>query len=776
MKITKRIALNELQLLFFSPIAWMILIIFALQSGLHLMSLFESWFKANGMGIMRSNFTYILYSDANGESFLNKVQEYLYLYIPLLTMGVMSRELSSGSIKLLYSSPVKNTQIILGKYLAMVVYSLILMVVVFSFIWWGSFNLKDFDWGLILSGMLGVFLLICTYASVGLFISSLTSYQVAAAMGTLVVLAALSYVRFIWQDIDFVRDITYWLSIRGRTYEFTEGLVCSEDVLYFLLVIALFLTLSILRLNAIRQKSDWKVAFSKYAVAVIAAALLGYASSRPMLMGFYDASATKRNTLTENSQHIVKELNGSLKMTTFINILDDFFEYGSPSMRIMDFNVFKRYVRFKPEMKMKYVYYYAMPEKSRVKSQNPGLSEKECVAKIAKVHNVDPDMFMSLTALKKKYPDVDLASEGYRMVRLLERGTGEKTFLRMFDGPNPYPLEEEISAALKRMLTRLPVVGFLQGHGERPLDKMSDRGYMRIAMEKVFRNSLINNGFDFEEVMLSKEIPDRINILVISDMRTGLSPQEDSLLSRYIAKGGNLFILGERNRQATMNPLLGKFGVQLLPGQLVQRWSGDTHLPDFIVSTATKEATAFSYLFSGAKDPNFGNLIPFKVAMPGATALSYQTDKGFNTTPVLVSSDSSWNEIETTDFIDEVPEVNTLMGEEKKAWPTALALSRRIVGKDQKIFISGDADCISNTEISVFRQDVRTFNFQMAIGVFQWMSDGEVPIDTRRPEYQDNKILASESGLKISRIMFVWVIPGLMLLLCLVVNMRRKRK
>ena len=54
------------------------------------------------------------------------MQQYLYLYIPLLTMGLMSRELNSGSIKLLYSSPVTNTQIILGKYLSMMIYNLVL--------------------------------------------------------------------------------------------------------------------------------------------------------------------------------------------------------------------------------------------------------------------------------------------------------------------------------------------------------------------------------------------------------------------------------------------------------------------------------------------------------------------------------------------------------------------------------------------------------------------------------------------------------------------------
>lgn len=86
--------------------------------------------------------------------------------------------------------------------------------------------------------------------------SSITSYQVVAAMGTLAVLEALNYVGEVGQDYAFVRDVTYWLSISGRADEFINGLICSEDLLYFLLIIALFLTLSVLKLRAGRRKES----------------------------------------------------------------------------------------------------------------------------------------------------------------------------------------------------------------------------------------------------------------------------------------------------------------------------------------------------------------------------------------------------------------------------------------------------------------------------------------------------------------------------------------
>ena len=108
----------------------------------------------------------------------------------------------------------------------------------------------------VLTGVLGLYLLTCAYAAIGLFMSSITSYQVVAAMGTLAILTVLNFIGEVGQDISFVRDITYWLSISGRAYKFLAGMICSEDVLYFVIVILLFILLSIMRLQAARKETQ----------------------------------------------------------------------------------------------------------------------------------------------------------------------------------------------------------------------------------------------------------------------------------------------------------------------------------------------------------------------------------------------------------------------------------------------------------------------------------------------------------------------------------------
>ena len=94
---------------------------------------------------------------------------------------------------------------------------------------------------MVLTGLLGLYLLICAYAAIGIFMSSLTSYQIVAAIGTFAVLMVLSMIGGWWQDYDFIRDVTYWLSMPGRSGKFIAGLICSEDVLYFVIVVCLFL-------------------------------------------------------------------------------------------------------------------------------------------------------------------------------------------------------------------------------------------------------------------------------------------------------------------------------------------------------------------------------------------------------------------------------------------------------------------------------------------------------------------------------------------------------
>ena len=564
----------------------------------------------------------------------------------------------------------------------------------------------------------------------------MTSYQIVAALGTLIVLMLLNMVGNWGQEYDFVRNVTYWLSIRGRCDTFISGMICSEDVLYFIIVVCLFLALTIIRLNAVRQKIRFAVTLGRNIGVILLACVLGYFSSMPKLKGYFDTTATKVNTLTPNSQEIIAKMKGGLTITTYVNVLEQAGAwYASGSFLLPDMQRFEQYTRFKPEIKMKYVYYYDTCNNPMLDQRFPGMTLKEKFQEMCK-YGIDSNKVKTPEEIRSM---IDLSGEGNTFVRLVERESGEKTWLRVYNDMMRFPSEREISAAFKRLVMKLPVVGILTGHGEREYTSDKDRDYSAFTADKTFRYALINQGFDVEYVTLDNPIREDINILVIAENRESLTSEEEAMLQRYIDRGGNLFILGEPRRREVMAPLFAKFGFEQVEGQLVKQ---DTNLhPDVILSYPTVEADSIAYEFGYMR---LGGQV---LVASGVSGLRQVADKGYKVTEVFKSDTiGSWNEVETTDFVDDTIRLNPAAGEVERSYPTIVALSREINGKEQRILLSGDADYISNGGLSSNHRGVEASNFSLVTGGFFWLSNDEVPIDVRRPALPDNYLRLGITG------------------------------
>ena len=99
----------------------------------------------------------------------------------------------------------------------------------------------------------------------------------------------------------------------------------------------------------------------------------------------------------------------------------------------------------------------------------------------------------------------------------------------------------------------------------------------------------MNNGFDTKTINLDTDpIDESINVLVISDLREPLSTVALKKVQDYIAKGGNLFILGEYSRRENMNKLTASLGVTFSDGVLVNR--NEYTSPTVVVGYFTKDA------------------------------------------------------------------------------------------------------------------------------------------------------------------------------------------
>ena len=755
MRMIFRIARKELELLFYSPMAWLLLLCFLVQMGIafcgfysHLLLNVEQYGRSTGA----SNLVFL-----SQRGMWYTIISMLNLYIPLLTMGVVGREFSNGSIKLLYSSPVKNSQIIFGKYLALVVYALVLIGTSLIYVVYAGCTIEGFEWGWILTGWLGVFLLACTYMAVGLFISSLTSYQLVAALCTFLVLAGLSIVGNFGQHYELIRDITHWLSIARRADPFILGMLCTEDVLYFPIMSAMFLTFAIIRLRAVRQHLPFYSVMLKNIGVVVVVCVLALITSQPIFKGYKDMTKTQRNTLLPVSQEIVKQLDGGLNITAYVNVIAPFYDdVRYPSFVLEQRKIFEKYTRFKPEIKLDIVYYYAELEEERKRGAYDKRSAWEQAREVCERDGLDSTKLLDKIAIDKI---VDLSEEDYRIVWQIKRENGDWEWLRHFyyGGPR-MPQEGEITMALKRLVVDMPKMAFVEGQEERSILDESVMGYSRVGNDKKSVTSLWNQGFDIAQISLESPVPDDITLLVMAAPRELLTETEWRNLTLYLDRGDDMLLLLEPEYREITNEWTHELlGVEVTP-LLVQERKIE---PQVLVCPTTEEARKKLYRLTKA------------VCLPMGGGIEVVANRGFELFPIATCD--GWTELETSDFLDDMVCFNSEAGEVKKQFNTLLGLHRVKNGKKQRIIVVGDVDCLSNGELGTHRNN-GTNNTGLVISLCNWLSDGEAPINVNRMPSPEVNVHVTERSYKFMRGVFVFAVPLCVLGLYLFVWLRRRSR
>ena len=163
---------------------------------------------------------------------------------PVLTMGLLSQEQASGSIELLMTNPVRDIEVVLGKYLAAV--GLFVLVLVGSL----EFPLimerfGDPDWGAIGAGYLGVLLAGMAFIAIGMFASALTANQIASAvLATLMLLFFWLIGWLAFSVSDALGGVVKYISIWENFQDFAKGILDSRPIIFFvsLILFALMLT------------------------------------------------------------------------------------------------------------------------------------------------------------------------------------------------------------------------------------------------------------------------------------------------------------------------------------------------------------------------------------------------------------------------------------------------------------------------------------------------------------------------------------------------------
>ncbi len=193
------------------------------------------------------------YSETSITGFLGIGSILLLLLASVLTMRLLAEERKMGTIELLLTAPVRDSEVIVGKFLGSL--SILMTMLVLTFYYPVLLILfGDPDMGPITTGYLGLFLLGSTSLAVGLFASSLTSNQIVSAVVAGGILFALWFISAAAQFLpEALGEVIGYFSLSYYFPDFMRGVIDTRGIIYYLSVTALFLFLAVRSL----ENSRW---------------------------------------------------------------------------------------------------------------------------------------------------------------------------------------------------------------------------------------------------------------------------------------------------------------------------------------------------------------------------------------------------------------------------------------------------------------------------------------------------------------------------------------
>jgi ABC-2 type transport system permease protein len=453
-----------------------------------------------------------------------------------------------------------------------------------------------------------------------------------------------------------------------------------------------------------------------------------------------------------------------------VNLLDQFYERALPKNKHKDIKKFEQFARFKPEIKFKYVYYWAKTNNPALYASYQGMTDEEIFKTLAEKLELNPKMFKS--AEEAGIPE-EIKRENHRFTRIIERGNGNKAVLRLFTDRGYEPKEEQIAAAMRRLSDGPIQMAFLTGHGEPSIYRIGERGMSNFSTATINEFTLVNNGFDLFEINLQEQRLDtaKVDILVLTQPRTAYSEEEMKQIKEYIAKGGNMLIACETGCQDYMNPLLEEFGVQFMPGRIMQ--SNPDYVSTLVLPRPTKQAAKqFSWF-------NWMNRWNYRAPMLNAVGidLSQAESKGVETF-VVFETDSTgyWNELTNIGYTETEAEFNPELGEVETAFVMAAQVSRKVGEKEQRLILTGDTDWLTNGERSANRSKINKNHEHLTEYSMQWLTYGKYPIIDNRPPELDRRYTVKTDCIPAVKGTFWFGIPLVMIICCIAIQIKRKRK
>jgi ABC-2 type transport system permease protein len=245
---------KELRSYFVSPIAYLLLAMFAIVFGFFFWNAVGYFTYAGMEAQLRGNMFPLNVNEQVIRPLVSNVGVIGLFLIPMITMRLFAEEKRNGTIELLVTSPIRDFEVILGKWLAaLFLYAGILLLTALNFAW--LFRFGNPDWKPLAVAYLGLLLQAGALLAIGMFISTLTRNQIiagAATFGVCLLLWVLEWVSG-YDSATYARVMAY-LSVLTHFESFAKGLLSVKDAVYYLTAIFLGLFLTARSMESLRWR------------------------------------------------------------------------------------------------------------------------------------------------------------------------------------------------------------------------------------------------------------------------------------------------------------------------------------------------------------------------------------------------------------------------------------------------------------------------------------------------------------------------------------------
>lgn len=479
------------------------------------------------LGILFSYTCLKTYTTQFGYFVLSRAVLVVLAVIPLCTMHVFANERRNKTDQLLFTAPISTLSILLGKYLATIIF--VLLPILLSSVYplciqfYGYMNIK-----FLLATYLAVILITILATSVGLFVSALSSNSVIAAIVTYIIFA-ITYLSGMLEKIisgEMLYQFIHEISIYNKFNNMISGIIKTGDIFYILILITTSFLLTWLILLARRQ--DLRAILMQTVIIV----LLSIGGSVIVFnnVKVYDFTSEQILTLSEKTKKVVKE----------IDQITDIYYFGDRyRMNVTYEELLNEYKKLNNNIK---VHYKDVSIDSKFRDQY-----------LKDIRSINEASMLVVSGDKYIFLD----SKDY-VNTVIESKYSVKTMLQ---------IENEITSAIYYTNSEaLYQINLLSGHGELPLPH-------------TFKNLLLINDYKFKTLdlqdsvtSLRSEYANANNILFILAPQSDYNEDEINILKRYLDAGGKMIVALDPLNENLKNlyAFLEEYGLKVESGILVE--------------------------------------------------------------------------------------------------------------------------------------------------------------------------------------------------------------